>query len=202
MVTEATGSFLAAGCDLHLAAMRGRESDVSSLIEASSEDMTRRGQGSGTALAEVAKAVLYNGLGRYDEALAAAQEVGPQDLNTENWAISEQIEAAARAGRPDIATDRVRRLQEITHDGCTDWGLGLAARCGALVSQGDAAEGLYREAIERLARTRLRPELARAHLLYGEWLPARGAASTRGPTYTRRTTCSRRWGWKRRRARP
>ncbi len=174
MVTEATGSFLAAGCDLHLAAMRGRESDVSSLIEASSEDMTRRGQGSGTALAEVAKAVLYNGIGRYDEALAAAQEVGPQDLNTENWAISEQIEAAARAGRPDIATDRVRRLQEITHDGGTDWGLGLAARCGALVSQGDAAEGLYREAIERLARTRLRPELARAHLLYGEWLRREG----------------------------
>jgi DNA-binding CsgD family transcriptional regulator len=174
MVTEATGSFLAAGCDLHLAAMRGRESDVSSLIEAISGDMTRRGQGSGTALAEVAKAVLYNGLGRYDEALAAAQEVGPQDLNTENWAISEQIEAAARAGRPDIATEGVRRLHEITHDGGTDWGLGLAARCGALVSQGDAAEGLYREAIERLARTRLRPELARAHLLYGEWLRREG----------------------------
>ena len=88
-MTEATGSFLAAGCDLHLAAMRGRESEVSSLIEASSEEMTRRGQGSGTALTEVAKAVLYNGLGRYEEALAAAREVGPQDLNTENWAISE-----------------------------------------------------------------------------------------------------------------
>ena len=174
MVTEATGSFLAAGCDLHLAAMRGRESDVSLLIEASSEGMTQRGQGSGTALAQVAKAVLFNGLGRYVEALAAAQEVGPEDLNTENWAIGEQIEAAARAGRLEIAASSVRRLQEITHDGGTDWGLGLAARCAALVSEGDAAEGLYREAIERLARARLRPDLARAHLLYGEWLRREG----------------------------
>jgi DNA-binding CsgD family transcriptional regulator len=113
-------------------------------------------------------------LGRYHEALAAAQEVGPQDLNTENWAISEQIEAAARGGRLEIAADGVRRLQEITHDGGTDWGLGLSARCAALVSEGDAAENLYREAIERLARTRLRPELARAHLAFGEWLRREG----------------------------
>ena len=174
MVTEATGSFLAAGCDLHLAAMRGRESDVLSLIEASSEDMTRRGQGSGTALAEVAKAVLYNGLGRYHDALAAAREVGPQDLNTENWALSEQIEAAARAGTPEVAAHTLRRLQEITRDGGTNWGLGIAARCGALLSEGEAADGLYREAIERLARTRLRPELARAHLVFGEWLRREG----------------------------
>jgi DNA-binding CsgD family transcriptional regulator len=170
MVSEATGTSLAAGCDLHLAAMRGRESEVSALIESSSEEMTRLGQGSGIALTEVAKAVLYNGLGRYDAALAAAQEVGPQDLNTENWAIGERIEAAVRAGEPEIAADGLRRLNEITKDGGSDWGLGLTARCGALLSEGDAAESLYREAIERLARAGLRPDLARAHLLHGEWL--------------------------------
>ncbi|MGO9489706.1 MAG: helix-turn-helix transcriptional regulator [Solirubrobacteraceae bacterium] len=173
-VTEATGSSLSPGCALHLAAMRGRESDVSALIESSREEMARRGQGSATALTAVAKAVLYNGLGRYQEALAAAREVGPQDLTTENWAISEQIEAAARAGTPEVVTHRLRRLEEITQDGGTDWGLGIAARCGALLSEGEAAESLYGEAIERLARTRLRPELARAHLLYGEWLRREG----------------------------
>jgi DNA-binding CsgD family transcriptional regulator len=83
--------------------------------------------------------------------------------------MPERIEAATRAGRADIAVDTLRWLQEMTRVG-TDWGLGLAARCGALCSEGEAAESLYREAIERLARTRLRPELARAHLLYGEWL--------------------------------
>ena len=92
----------------------------------------------------------------------------------ENWAIGERIEAAVRAGAPGIAVDGLRRLHELTQDSRTDWGLGLAARCGALLSEGDAAEGLYREAIERLGRTRLRPELARAHLLYGEWLRREG----------------------------
>jgi DNA-binding CsgD family transcriptional regulator len=174
LATEATGSHLAPTVALHLAAMRGRESEVLSLTEASSDEMTRRGQGSGTALIEVSKAILYNGLGRYDEALAAAREVGPQDLTTENWAIGERIEAAVRAGAPEIATDGLRRLHELTQDSRTDWGLGLAARCGALLTEGDAAEGLYREAIERLGRTRLRPELARAHLLYGEWLRREG----------------------------
>jgi len=173
-VTEATGSSISPGCALHLGAMRGREAEVSALIEASREEITRRGQGSATALTEVAKAVLYNGLGRYDEALVAAQEVGPRDLTTGNWAITEEIEAAARAGRPEIAAHKVRRLREITQDGGTDWGLGIAARCAALVSEGDTADRLYREAIERFARTRLRPELARAHLLYGEWLRREG----------------------------
>jgi ATP/maltotriose-dependent transcriptional regulator MalT len=173
-VTEATGSFLAPYVALHLAALRGRESELATLIEASSDDMTRLGQGSGIAQIETSRAILYNGLGRYEDALAAAREVGPWDLTSENWAISERIEAAARAGRFEIAADGVRRLEEITHDGGTDWGLGIAARCAALVTEGDAAEGLYREATERLGRTRLRPELARAHLVYGEWLRRAG----------------------------
>ena len=173
-VTEATGTFLGPGCAVHLAAMRGRESEVSSLIEASSEETAQKGQAAVTALTEVAKAVLCNGLGRYEEAMASAGQVGPEDLTTENWAISEHIEAAVRAGSPEIAADRLQRLHDITQDGGTDWGLGMAARCSALLSEGDAAERLYREAIERFARTRLRPELARAHLLYGEWLRREG----------------------------
>jgi DNA-binding CsgD family transcriptional regulator len=173
-VTEATGTFLGPGCAVHLAAMRGRESEVSSLIEASSEETAQKGQAAVTALTEVAKAVLYNGLGRYEEAMASAGQVGPEDLTTENWAVSEHIEAAVRAGSPEIAADRLQRLHDITQDGGTDWGLGMAARCSALLSEGDAAERLYREAIERFARTRLRPELARAHLLYGEWLRREG----------------------------
>jgi DNA-binding CsgD family transcriptional regulator len=173
-VTEATGTFLGPGCAVHLAAMRGRESEVSSLIEASSEETAQKGQAAVTALTEVAKAVLCNGLGRYEEAMASAGQVGPEDLTTENWAVSEHIEAAVRAGSPEIAADRLQRLHDITQDGGTDWGLGMAARCSALLSEGDAAERLYREAIERFARTRLRPELARAHLLYGEWLRREG----------------------------
>jgi DNA-binding CsgD family transcriptional regulator len=173
-VTEATGTFLGPGCAVHLAAMRGRESEVTSLIEASSEETAQKGQAAVTALTEVAKAVLYNGLGRYEEAMASAGQVGREDLTTENWAISEHIEAAVRAGRPEIAADRFQRLHDITQDGGTDWGLGIAARCSALLNEGDAAERLYREAIERFARTRLRPELARAHLLYGEWLRREG----------------------------
>ncbi|HTX09141.1 MAG TPA: LuxR family transcriptional regulator [Solirubrobacteraceae bacterium] len=169
-VTEATGSFLGPGCALHLAAMRGSEPDLFALIDDSHDEMIRRGQGGVTVLSDVAKAVLYNGLGRYDEAFAAVTDAGPEDLTAENWAIAERIEAAARTGRPESAADGVLRLQEITRDGGTDWGLGLAARCRALVSEGDSAESLYQEAIERLARTRMRPELARAHLLCGEWL--------------------------------
>ena len=173
-VTEATGGFIGPGPALHLAAMRGSESDLVALIDASQDEMLRRGQGGVTVLIDVAKGVLYNGLGRYGEALAAAREIGPQDLTTENWAIGEMIEAAVRAGAPEVAARGLQRLHEITRDGATDWGLGIAARCGALLSEGDAAERLYREAIERFGRTRLRPELARAHLLCGEWLRREG----------------------------
>jgi len=173
-VTEATGSFLAPYVELHLAALRGHEDELSALIEASSHDMTRLGQGSGIAQIETSRAILYNGLGRYAEALAAAREVGPHDMSSENWAVAERIEAAVRAGAPEIAVDSLRRLREITQGGGTDWGLGLVARCGALLSEGGAAESFYREAIERLARTRMRPELARAHLLFGEWLRREG----------------------------
>jgi hypothetical protein len=84
------------------------------------------------------------------------------------FALPELVEAAAGSGDTRLAAGAVDELAETTQPSGTDWGLGIEARCRALVSEGPAAEGLYREAIDRLGRTRVRPELARAHLLYGE----------------------------------
>ena len=116
--------------------------------------------------------MLYNGLGRYEEALAAARQAG-EDIHASwwrNWGLVELIEAAARSGKPDLAVDALGQLSQTTSASGTDWALGIEARSRALLSEGEAAETLYREAIETLARTRVRVELARAHLLYGEWL--------------------------------
>jgi ATP/maltotriose-dependent transcriptional regulator MalT len=86
------------------------------------------------------------------------------------WVVPELVEAAARGGEAELARDALERLAETTRPCRTEFALGIEARCRALLSDGAAADDLYREAIERLRRTRLRPELARAHLLYGEWL--------------------------------
>jgi len=116
-------------------------------------------------------AILHNGLGGYPRALTAAQRASEQGHpSVSMWALPELIEAAARTGNAEVASGALDRLAERTQAGGTDFGLGLEARSRALVSQGQAAEGWYREAIDRLGRTRLRPDLARAHLLYGEWL--------------------------------
>jgi DNA-binding CsgD family transcriptional regulator len=131
--------------------------------------------------------VLNNGLGRYAEALAAAQRASENhpELGQSNWAMVELIEAAARSGMTEAAAGAYRRLAEMTGASGTDWGLGIQARSQALLSEGDEAERLYREAIERLGRTRLRVELARAHLLYGEWLRRqRRRGEARGPLRT------------------
>jgi DNA-binding CsgD family transcriptional regulator len=117
-------------------------------------------------------AILCNGLGRYADAEAAAQHAtqGMPEIYVSWWALPELAEAAARTGDRQLAASAADQLVEATQPGGTDWGLGIAARCRALVSEGQAADGLYREAIDRLGRTKLRTELARAHLLYGEWL--------------------------------
>ena len=122
-------------------------------------------------------ALLYNGLGRYHEALAAAQRARAyfpadhlDDLGQLGWALIELVEAGVHAGSRDLAADALQRLEERASASGTDWALGIAARSRALLSEGDAAERLYREAIERLSRTRIRVELARARLHYGEWL--------------------------------
>jgi DNA-binding CsgD family transcriptional regulator len=170
--TEATGSSLAPYGALGLAAWSGREDEATAAIEATRGEMERRGEGFGITLTAWAKAVLYNGLGRYHEALAAAGQGSryPSELGLATWSAVELIEAAARTEAPERAADALRRLTQATSAAGTDWALGIQARSGALLAGGEAAEHLYLEAITRLARTRVRAELARAHLLYGEWL--------------------------------
>ena len=132
----------------------------------------RRGGEQGLTSIHLATAVLYNGLGRYEEALAAAQQAveDPLAVRLSTWGLVELIEAAARSGKAEVAVDALGRLSEMTAASGTDWALGVEARSRALLTDGEAAERLYRQAIERLERTRVRVELARAHLLYGEWL--------------------------------
>jgi DNA-binding CsgD family transcriptional regulator len=171
-VREATGTRAAPFTAMMLAALRGHQAQAASLIEATIAEATAGGQGIAVAYAHWAAAIMANSLGRYEEALANASAAS-EDLSTayvSMWALPELIEAAARAGQPDLAGQALDRLAGHTQAGGTDFGLGIAARSRALLSEGRAAQDLYREAIDRLGRTRLRPELARAHLLYGEWL--------------------------------
>jgi ATP/maltotriose-dependent transcriptional regulator MalT len=115
---------------------------------------------------------LYNGLARYDDAASAAVQAGsnPLDPWTTTWVLPELVEAAAREGDAELARDALMRLSDTTQPCGTDLALGIESRCRALLRDGVTAEGSYREAIDHLSRTRIRPELARAHLLYGEWL--------------------------------
>ena len=169
---EATGIHLAPYAELGLAALRGRQAEAAALIEATIREVNVRGEGIGIAVAEWANAVLNNGLGNYEKAMQAAQRA--TDYRWNWWCRrgrrSSSIEAAVRSGHNDIAADALRRLAETTTPSGTDWARGVEARSRALLSEGDAAERLYRESIERLGNTRVRTELARAHLLYGEWL--------------------------------
>jgi DNA-binding CsgD family transcriptional regulator len=175
-VCRATGTTLAPYAALVLAAWRGREQEFVDILEAELAEVVARGEASGVSIAQWARAVLANGLGRYDEAVLAARQAAehPHDPAPANWGLSELVEAAARSGQPELAADAFARLEPITRAGGTDWALGFQARAHALLSDGDAAELLYREAIERLGRTRLRGEHARARLLYGEWLRRTG----------------------------
>ena len=170
--TEATGTTLTPYGALGLAAFRGTDAGATALIEPIMKDATHRGEGIGVSVAEWASALLNNGLGRYQQAMTVAERAGghDQNLGVTNWAVVELIEAAARTGSMDKAATAVGRLGEITRAAGTQWALGIEARSRALLCEGAAADSLYREAIERLSRTRLRPDLARAHLLYGEWL--------------------------------
>jgi DNA-binding CsgD family transcriptional regulator len=154
-----------------LAAWRGQRTPAVALIEAGTRDATGRGEGRGLTWSDYATAVLHNGLGEYEAALAAAQAAcDHDDLGLVAWALIELVEAATRCDRPDVAAATLRRLAERTQASGTDWALGIEARSRALVSDGETADALYREAVERLARTRVTVHLARAHLVYGEWL--------------------------------
>jgi DNA-binding CsgD family transcriptional regulator len=171
-VTEATGTRVAPYGALVLAAFRGQEAEASKLIDATIENATAGGQGTAVQYAHWANAVVMNGLGRYEEALASAEKASDDtpDLFVASWALSELVEAACRTGETELASRALARLDEQTRAGEGDWALGILARSRALLGEGAAAEAAYREAIDRLSRTRLRPELARSRLLYGEWL--------------------------------
>jgi len=136
------------------------------------KDARAAGQGRGIQFCQLVSGILYNGLGRYDKALEEARQASEQqpELHVAAWALPELIEAASKTGQTQVAADALDRLAAATSISQTDWGPGIHARSRALLSDGEDAESLYREAIDRLGRTRLRPELARAHLLYGEWL--------------------------------
>jgi DNA-binding CsgD family transcriptional regulator len=170
--TEATGSSLTPYGAVGLVALRGREHEAMSLIDESRGEVTRRGEGIGLSVLDWAEAVLYNGLGRYEEARVAALRVAayPHDLSTSNWGIVELIEAAVRAGTPELAAGACSRLAEVARASGTDWALGVAARSDALLAEDQRAEELYVEAVDRVGRSRIAVDLARAHLLYGEWL--------------------------------
>jgi DNA-binding CsgD family transcriptional regulator len=171
-VKEATRTRIAPHGAIAVAGVRGREPGASNLFGAVMADAGAAGQGTAVQYAGWATAILMNGLGRYEEALAAARGASEQtpEMHIAMWATSELIEAAARTAELEVATAAVARLGEHAAATDSDWALGLHARGRAQVSDGDGAEDLYREAIERLGRTRLRPDLARGHLLYGEWL--------------------------------
>jgi DNA-binding CsgD family transcriptional regulator len=171
-VTEATGARVAPYGGLVLAGFQGREAPASALINATIERYTAAAQGTAVQYARWARSVLLNGLGRYEEALAAAQEASDDtpELFVSVWAALEMLEAAVRCDEPELAEAAIDRIAQGTAVASTDWALAIQARSSALVTEGDAAEALYREAVERLGRTELRPELGRSHLLYGEWL--------------------------------
>ena len=172
VLKEATATGLPDFGTMMLAAWQGRSREAFRLIDEFITDMSERGQGYGVSLPHYTASVLYNGLGRYSDAMASAELASEQrdDLAFANLALAELIEAAVRGGQPGRAAAAMRRLTELTLPSGTAWGLGVAARSRALLSEGDEAERLYREAIGHLSSAPARTELARAHLLYGEWL--------------------------------
>jgi DNA-binding CsgD family transcriptional regulator len=175
-VATATGSHRPPFAAVRLASLQGERAEASALIEATIEHAEANGQGTGAKFAHWSAAVLYNGLASYDLAVAAAREATANAIDPwqSMWALPELVEAAARAGDPGLARDALERLAETTQPAGTDFALGIEARSRALVSVGAAAEALHLEAIEVLGRTRLRPELARGHLVFGEWLRREG----------------------------
>ena len=170
-IAEATGSRIPPFPAMLLAALRGRQAELLPLAAAVKAAAEAAGQGAAVTNVHWSIAILENGFGHYAEALAAAgQARDDSHLFVSTWALPELVEAAVRTGGTEIAAAALEQLAERTQAGGTDFGLGLEARCRALMSQGQAAEACYREAVERLSRAGMRAELARAHLLYGEWL--------------------------------
>jgi DNA-binding CsgD family transcriptional regulator/tetratricopeptide (TPR) repeat protein len=175
-IAEATGTRFAPHAAVTLAGFRGPQAEATRLIEVVTKDARAAGQGVGIQWCQWVSGILYNGLGRYEKALEEARQASEQapELNVSAWALPELIEAASRTGQTQVAADALDRLAAVASAAQTEWASGIHARSRALLSEGEIAETSYREAIERLGRTPLRPELARAHLLYGEWLRREG----------------------------
>ncbi len=178
-ITTATGTRFVPYAALMLAGFRGAEAEAARLVETGIADAQAAGQGHGIQAARRDSAIVHNGLGRYQDALAEAQLAAEEEpeLFAAMWALPDLIEAASRSGQAGLAAGALGRLAEATSVGQTDWGLGTYARCRALLAGREEAEDWYREAVDRLSRTGIRTELARAHLLYGEWLRREGRRS-------------------------
>jgi DNA-binding CsgD family transcriptional regulator len=176
-VREATGSNFAPYGALALAALSGQAGEVDELIGARMSEVVPSGDGLWLTVSRWASAVLGNGLGRYEQALAAARQVcedPPQQFGFWVWSLAELVEAGVRCGQAGRASGALQQLAETARASGTDWALGMEARSRAQLSEGSTAENLYTEAIERLGRTRVRLDFARARLLYGEWLRREG----------------------------
>ena len=170
--TRASGNTLASHGRVALLAVQGAEQPARDYNTRMREEALLRGEGIALTTIDWGEAILYNGLRRYEDARTAAARMfeAPHDLAISNWGLAELVEAAARTGSLELAHAATKRLAEMARVTDTDWVQGLLARSKALLADGEEAEVLYQEAIERLARTRLRPDVARAHLLCGEWL--------------------------------
>jgi DNA-binding CsgD family transcriptional regulator len=167
-ITQATGLPPLGYSAVMLAAARGDQAPAQALLEWGRQNATERGEGSAVGAVFWLTALLHNGHGHYSEALAAARQACEhEDVVYYGWALVELIEANVRDGRPDDAVVALDRLSERTQASGTEWALGIEARCRGLLSDDEA---LYRESVERLARSRAAVELARSRLLYGEWL--------------------------------
>ncbi|MEU6008629.1 AAA family ATPase [Streptomyces sp. NPDC047453] len=172
-IGEATGNhFLAHYGALVIEPWRGRETETLRAIGTITGDRTLSGEGKALTAPQWALALLYNGLGRYEEACAAAAKgcEYPQELGLALSSLVELVEAAARSGQRDLAVEAAGRLATICQASGTAWATGTSAAGRALISEGDTADALYREAIARLESTPVRTALARTRLLYGEWL--------------------------------
>lgn len=171
---EALGNIMVPWGPMGAAAWRGEDAEARALIDAYRHNAIRRGEGSALAGGAWAEAVLHNGFGRYADALAAARRaidwINQGVFGLACWVLPELVEAAARVGKIDTVLGDLRQLDEMAEASGTDWASAVQARARALGAEDEDAEKFYRESIDRYGATRLTVELARAHLLYGEWL--------------------------------